>query len=61
MRNEWRCTKCGTLLGIVEGGGLILRYKDMEYVVTNGQTVAVCRKCRKSNIIRISGDQQKTA
>jgi len=51
MKSEWRCSNCGTLLGMIENGNLILRYKGVEYVVTKGQTMAVCRKCHRTNIV----------
>lgn len=53
MANEWRCKECGTLLGIEDKDNLILRYKEVEYVVTKGQVMAVCRKCRRANVIQI--------
>ena len=53
MKKEWRCSNCSTLLGVIENGNLILRYKGVEYVVTKGQTMAVCRKCHRTNTIMV--------
>jgi hypothetical protein len=40
---EWRCRKCGTLLGVERKGRLHLKYKTAQYVVT-GPVKAVCRR-----------------
>jgi len=53
MQKEWRCKECGTLLGVVECDSLILRYKQMEYIVSEGKITAVCRKCRKANVMKV--------
>ena len=45
---EWRCRKCGTLLGVERKGRLHLKYKTAQYVVT-GPVKAVCRRCAESN------------
>jgi len=58
MKTEWRCSNCGTLLGVIKNGNLILRYKEVEYVVTKGQTMAVCRKCHRSNIIVVPAETE---
>lgn len=48
MEVEWRCRRCGTLLGIVSGDRLHLRYKDAQYIVcgTDPEVIAVCRSCK---------------
>ncbi len=53
MEKEWRCKECNTLLGVVECDSLILRYKQMEYIVSEGKIMAVCRKCHKANVMKI--------
>ncbi len=45
---EWRCRKCGTLLGVERKGRLHLKYKTAQYVVT-GPVKAVCRRCAEIN------------
>lgn len=47
MEQEWRCTKCNTLLGVGRELRLHLRYKEAQYVVDGGDfhITAVCRKC----------------
>ncbi len=48
MEVEWRCKRCSTLLGIVSGNRLYLRYKDAQYIVcgTDPEVIAVCRTCK---------------
>jgi phage FluMu protein Com len=45
---EWRCTHCGTLLGVELRGRMHLKYKSAQYVVT-GPVRAVCRRCETTN------------
>ncbi len=47
MAKEWRCKRCGTLLGVEVGARLHLRYKQAQYVVDGGDynVIAVCRTC----------------
>ena len=45
---EWRCTRCGTLLGVELHGRMHLKYKSAQYVVT-GAVKAVCRRCETTN------------
>ena len=51
---EWRCARCGTLLGTRCSLGLRLRYKEVEYVVAGKDysVLAVCRKCARLNETR---------
>lgn len=51
MAKEWRCKKCNTLLGVVIGERLHLRYKQAQYVVNgdNYNVIAVCRNCFSVN------------
>jgi hypothetical protein len=41
---EWRCSSCGTLLGLERRGRLHLKYKTAQYIV-QGLVMAVCRRC----------------
>lgn len=48
---EWRCTRCGKLLGVLREGGLHLRFTGgHEYLVTLPGT-CTCRGCRALNTI----------
>lgn len=61
MGREWRCKDCGKLLGVMEGANLILRYKEMEVVVTEGRITAVCPKCHRISLICVGERLQKMA
>ncbi len=41
---NWRCRKCGTLLGVERNGKLHLKYKAAQYLV-EGSVTAVCHRC----------------
>jgi phage FluMu protein Com len=45
---EWRCTRCGALLGVEVRGRMHLKYKTAQYVVA-GVVTAVCRRCEMTN------------
>jgi phage FluMu protein Com len=45
---EWRCVRCGTLLGVEVRGRMHLKYKSALYTVT-GAVTAVCRRCDATN------------
>jgi len=44
----WYCVCCQTLLGVVRGQWLHIKYKAANYMV-KGRVVAVCRKCGTLN------------
>ncbi len=46
---EWRCTDCGTRLGIAHGQQWHLRYKSAEYIVS-GRVSATCHRCSAPNV-----------
>ena len=49
MRKQWRCTRCGKLLGLFEGKRLHIRFaRGHEYLVGFPAT-SVCRGCRTLN------------
>lgn len=48
MEREWRCCRCGTLLGVWRSGKLHLQYKRAQYLV-DGKVLAVCRNCSAIN------------
>lgn len=45
---EWRCRRCGKLLGVRRGGKLQMRFKDHEYLVSL-PVEATCRGCGTYN------------
>ncbi len=49
MDKEWRCARCGKLLGLLRDGRLHLRFaRGHEYLVGFPAT-SVCRGCRTLN------------
>ena len=49
MDREWRCTRCGKLLGLMEGDRLHIRFaRGHEYLVGFPVT-SICRCCRTLN------------
>lgn len=63
MDREWRCKKCGTLLGVGREARLHLRYKEVQYIVDGGDFVvtAVCRSCSAVNERRSGSVQAAVA
>jgi len=61
MEKDWRCKECDTLLGVVRGGRLHLRYKQAQYVVDGEDysVLAVCRNCSTVNDRRKSAEVQE--
>ena len=45
---EWRCRKCGGLLGIEQDDRIYLKYKRAQFVV-RGEVMAVCHRCAELN------------
>lgn len=56
---EWRCRKCGGLLGVERDGRIHLKHKRAQFVVT-GVVLAVCPRCAELNETR-GGDAGGTA
>ena len=49
MEREWRCTRCGKLLGLLTGARLHIRFaRGHEYIVGFPAT-SVCRSCQTLN------------
>jgi len=46
--DEWRCRKCGTLLGVRRGGRVHVKHKRAQLVV-RGHVMAVCPRCAELN------------
>jgi ribosomal protein L37E len=42
--SEWRCVRCGTLLGVEKRGHMHLKYKTAQFIVA-GSVLASCRRC----------------
>lgn len=47
-QQEWRCSRCSTLLGVERSGKLHIKYKAAQFTV-EGSIVAVCRRCAEQN------------
>jgi len=54
---SWRCTRCGTLLGVERGGRLHLKYKAAQYLV-EGSVTAVCHRCKELSVMRTMESRQ---
>jgi hypothetical protein len=44
LDRDWRCTRCGALLGVLRAGRIHLKYKAAQYMV-EGKVAAVCHRC----------------
>jgi phage FluMu protein Com len=62
MEQEWRCTKCNTLLGVGRESRLHLRYKEVQYIIDGGDfnITAVCRNCSTINERHITSPAYKS-
>lgn len=51
MESEWRCRKCGTLLGTTSGQRVHVSHKGAQYIIGGEQyaVIAVCRACAVVN------------
>ena len=49
MDGEWRCTKCGKLLGVVQDERLHLRFSRGHEYMVGFPVTSVCRGCRTLN------------
>lgn len=49
MREQWRCTQCGKLLGVIEGARLQIRFARGHQYVVGLPATSVCRGCRTLN------------
>ncbi|MGD0527718.1 MAG: hypothetical protein ABSE49_21475 [Polyangiaceae bacterium] len=48
----WRCCSCGSLLGVLRGGELHLKYRDVEHWIT-GRCRHACRRCGATNAVDV--------
>ncbi len=52
MGRDWRCARCGKLLGVVDGERIHIRFaRGHEYLV-GLPTTSVCRSCGALNELR---------
>ena len=49
MREQWRCTRCGKLLGLFQGGRLHIRFAHGHEYLVGFPATSVCRGCRTLN------------
>ena len=52
---EWRCRRCGGLLGVARGGRIHLKHKRAQFVV-RGEVLAVCPHCAALNETQSDGE-----
>jgi len=58
VKQEWRCTRCGKLLGVLEGTRLHIRFaRGHEYIVGFPAT-SVCRGCRTLNELAVQREER---
>jgi hypothetical protein len=51
---SWRCHACDSLLGVLRGGELQLKYRDTEYRITGGcRCDHACRRCGATNVLQV--------
>jgi len=49
MKHEWRCIRCGKLLGVLEGDRLHIRFARGHQYIVGFPATSVCRSCRTLN------------
>ncbi len=49
MKQEWRCIRCGKLLGVVEDGRLHIRFARGHDYMVGFPVSSVCRGCNALN------------
>jgi len=50
QNSQWRCRKCGALLGVADDDHVEVRYKTAVYRV-RGELATDCRKCGTANFV----------
>ncbi len=55
-----RCS-CGTLLGILKGAALHIRYKDFSSVIRGGIVEVRCRRCGRTSLLTLPSDGDAAA
>ena len=54
MERDWRCARCGRLLGVFEGERLHLRFARVHDYLVSFPATSVCPKCRALNEVSAS-------
>ena len=49
MRREWRCRRCGKLLGVVEGDRLHIQFTRGHQYIVSFPVTTVCLRCKTLN------------
>jgi hypothetical protein len=52
MQSEWRCTRCGKLLGVLQENRLHIRFSRGHEYLVGFPITGVCRGCRTLNELR---------
>ena len=52
METEWRCTRCGKLLGVLEENRVHIRFSRGHEYLVGFPVTGVCRSCQTLNEIR---------
>jgi len=57
MKQEWRCSRCGKLLGRRTGRRFHIRSSSSHEYLTPFPVLAICKWCRTRAEIKVTGDQ----
>lgn len=49
MKQEWRCRRCGKLLGVVDAGRLNIQFARGHQYIVGFPATCVCRGCQTLN------------
>lgn len=58
MKNEWRCTKCGKLLGVMHGERLHIKFSRKHEYIARLPAACTCRTCQTLNELPTRGSDQ---
>lgn len=58
MKDEWRCTRCGKLLGVLEDDRLHIRFARGHQYIVGFPATSVCRSCRTLNELAAQTDKR---
>jgi len=53
MGREWRCKRCGKVLGRLVGGRLHIRFARGHQYIVGFPATSVCRSCRTLNELEV--------
>ena len=57
--DEWRCTRCGKLLGLFEGKRLHIRFSSGHEYLVGFPVTSVCRGCRRLNEVSAARQEEE--